>query len=238
MKTLSVAAFALVLLLAAPLYTQGPEPMVQHWDQTVQRRLSQCFIAESDEASNDWTAIAYALRNWLKVRQRRYPLLRFADVMNSVCSVHKLGSAQLSKRQLWIRSLDLPYGIAEDGEYLIRKPRGFPSASSWERKKDYWLKALAHAQSWYDRRYKDPCGGKAVLWGAPSNPNNKWYLKTDDPKLKDMKVVRLTCSDTLSNDYYRLMTRREREERTEAVESEGLAQGGSGPTRSGSCSDC
>lgn len=180
-----------------------------HWDQRTHLRLAQCFIAEADENPSDWTAIAYTLLNWLEVRQRRYPFLRFIDVINTTCSVHKLVASARSNRQQWIRQLGFP--VATGSNPVFRRPDNFPRSSSWKRKQRYWHKALLHAQRWHQGKLRNPCRN-AVIWGAPRDPNNKWHLPTDDPILKGRKVVRLACSDHLSNDYYRLMTKKERAE--------------------------
>ena len=204
-------ALLVVAIVLAIVHTARAAPnkvQTVHWSPEAHLRLSQCFIAESDEASDDWTAIAYTIKNWLGYRQRRWPLLRFIDVVKGVCSVHRMAAGRRSTRQRWIRRLSFPISVQP---FVYEKPRGFPRSSSWERKQRYWTKALRHAARWRNGKLSNPCRGRAISWGAPRDPNNKWHLRSDDPIIRGRPVVRLRCSDRLSNDYYRLMTRREKQ---------------------------
>lgn len=210
-KIFSWSALAALAFVAIPAGAKQHTPIVEHWNAETHLRLAQCFIAEADENLDDWTAIAYTLNEWLEVRRKRWPELRFVDVAKGVCSVHKLSPNKRTKRQRWIRDLGFPVAGTEPGSWSLEKPVDFPRTASWKRKQRYWLKALTHAQEWNRRQHRNPCKG-AVIWGAPRDPDDRWHLKTDDPILKGRKVVRLKCSDSLSNDYYRLMTRKEREE--------------------------
>lgn len=163
------------------------------------------MVAEAAESEQDHIAVAYSLKNWWELRKRKYPTLRYADVMRAYCSVHKLSLKRLSPRQLWIRQLGFP---TRDflGNVVVDKPEAFPSNASWKRTRRVWLETLQRAQDWYDGKLKDPCRGRAVHWGAPSDPSNRWYLESDVPS---EKLVRLKCSDRLENDYYRYKTRGE-----------------------------
>lgn len=200
--------FILVLLWAAAALApqakgDSAQPII--WNAETHLRLSQCFIAEADESVGDWTAVAFTMRNWLESRRKRYPELRYLDIVRTTCSVHKLSDSSRSRRQRWIRALDFP---GPDGAGA--RPKGFPRNASWKRKQRYWLKALHHAQRWRDGELRDPCGGRAVIWGAPRDKDNPWHLPSDDPLARGLEVVRLPCSDKLANDYYRPMTRREK----------------------------
>lgn len=210
------SATVCVIAAGATLSAQKNEPLVPNWTSDTHLKLAQCFVAEADEASKDWTAIAYAMRNWLHVRQRPMPHLRYVDITKSICSVHKLRRRSLSQRQIWIRGLSFPAGRDTAGELIFEKPEGFPARSSWIRKKKHWLAALMHADAWRQGRLKDPCKGKAVTWGAPIDPDNPHHLPQDNPFARGSRVVRLACSDKLANDFYRMMTMTERRALKEA----------------------
>lgn len=209
-KNILVWSAAACLVTASFNVAAQDESLVPHWTAETHLRLAQCFVAEADEAADDWTAIAYAMKNWLAVRHRVAPTLRYVDMAKTICSVHKIGRRGLTRRQQWIRGLSFPQGRDTAGELIFQKPESFPARASWKRKKGRWEAALMHADAWRQGRLQDPCKGKAVTWGAPRDPNNKWHLPEDDPIARGDRVVRLACSDQLSNDFYRLMTSGER----------------------------
>jgi hypothetical protein len=97
--------------------------------------------------------------------------------------------------------------VGEDGNPVFKRPASFPKKASWKRKKRIWMQTLQRAYNWHLGKYDDPCRGKAVHWGAPQDPNNRWYLPTDEPS---DNLVRLSCSDRLENDFYRYKTLKER----------------------------
>ena len=198
MRTLTLLFLLLSILWCVPSWAATDI----RWTPQTKLWLAQCMEAEAGESEQDHAAIAYAAENWLALRRKKYPSLRYADVLRAYCSVHKLSIGRLSPRQLWIRQLGLP---TRDilGNVVLEKPEAFPSKSSWERKRRIWLQTLQRAQDWYDGKLKDPCHGRAVHWGAPSNPDNWRYLPSDEPS---EKLVRLKCSDHLLNDYYRYKT--------------------------------
>lgn len=165
------------------------------------------MVAEADEGDTDHVAIAYTLKNWLELRQRVHPQLTYGDVIRGVCAVHSTSTP--SKRQLWIRQLDFPRP-GDDGNPIFTKPVDFPKKASWERKQKKWFQILQRAWRWSRGEYRDPCQGKSVVWGAPQDPNNMWYLASDVPS---ERVTRVQCRKLLKEDlenwYYRLKTRQE-----------------------------
>lgn len=205
---LALVMTLLFIALATAQLARSDSSMPIVWNMETHLRLAQCYIAEADEHHGDWTAVSYAMLNWRDVRRRVYPQMRYLDIVRSTCSVHRLSASRRSRRQRWIRNLGLP-DVLDDP---MPRPEGFPSGSSWKRKRRYWIKALKHADSWRRGELRDPCRGRAIIWGAPRDPDNPWHLKTDDPFLKGYQVVRLACSDELENDYYRAMTRKEKRE--------------------------
>lgn len=172
------------------------------WTPRTHLILGHCMIAEADESAEDHIAIAYAARNLWKVRQRRWPNMRYEDLLLSYCSVHKLSVKSLSKRQRWIRELGFPK-LDESGIPFFEKPENFPRKASWDRKRRIWREILRRAHDWHLGKYKDPCRGRAVHWGAPQDENSRWYLPSDEPS---EKLARLPCSDRLENDFYRYKT--------------------------------
>ena len=202
-KTLILCLFTLLLALwRTPI--QARETLVQ-WSPQTHWQLATCMIAEADESKVDHVAVAYAAKNWLQIRQRRHPELRYTDILRRYCSVHKLSLARLSPRQRWIRQLAFPTK-GEDGNPIFVKPADFPKRASWKRKERIWMETLQRAYDWHLGKHRDPCRGKAVHWGAPQDPNSRWYLPSDVPS---DKLVRLHCNDSLENWYYRYKTKEE-----------------------------
>lgn len=195
-------AAAIVVSVSTPV-ARSEQFLVPQWTPYTQRKTAHCMIAEADENQEDHIAIAYAAFNLWQFRKQRFPRMRYVDLLNAYCSVHKLSLARLSKRQRWIRQLDFPI-LAQDGEMAVVKPKDFPRKASWKRKRRIWIETLKLANQWNRGELKDPCNGQAVHWGAPSDPKNKWYLPSDVP---GKKLVRLRCSDNLLNDYYRFRTK-------------------------------
>lgn len=207
--TVTTLLMVILLILLVPTVGQGRNvtvPLIKTWTSRTHLFLSQCMVAEADESKLDHIAIAYASRNWWLLLTKKYPKLRYIDVISSYCSVHKLEPQRLSKRQRWIRQLDFPQRI--NGNLIFHKPTDFPDNASWDRKKQKWQETLQLAYDWNLGKYKDPCNGKAVHWGAPQDPKNKNYLPEDKPS---DKLMRLKCSDSLENDFYRFKTQSERE---------------------------
>jgi hypothetical protein len=69
--------------------------------------------------------------------------------------------------------------------------------------------ALHRAWNWAHGKYRDPCRGRAIVWGAPQDPNDKNYLASDEPS---ENVTRIYCHGDLENWYYRFKTKKEREQ--------------------------
>lgn len=204
MRITITSGFLLAVLFLVCFPIQAKESLVP-WSQSTHIKLSQCMIAEADESAEDHIAIAYAVKNWWQLRQKRYPTLRFTDVLNAYCSVHKLSTERLSQRQSWIRQLSFP--TKKENGFAYEKPSNFPDTASWERKKRIWAETLKRAQEWNDGKHKDPCKGEAIHWGAPQDPNSKWYLPSDEPS---ESLERVICDAPLENWYYKYKTKWEK----------------------------
>lgn len=206
---------SLIILLTVVNKSEASEiSKVKTWDSLTHLRLSQCFIAEATDSEADWSAIAHALHNWQQVRKRVHPHMRYVDVVTSVCSIHKLSNSKRSRRQKWIRGLSYPRVVGNS--LVFKKPAALPKHMDWESVKTIWIKALLHASKWNKGLIEDPCDGEAIVWGAPSNKRNRLYLKQDDPAYTGHKIVRLSCSNSLLNDFYRAMNKAERRRHAKA----------------------
>jgi len=177
--------------------------LVKQWTPYTLLQTARCMIAEADERKDDHVAVAYAAFNLWQFRKQRFPRMRYVDLINAYCSVHKLSPKKLNKRQRWIRELDFPT-LTDGNRVVVTKPKDFPAKASWKRKQRIWLETLRLAEQWNRGQLEDPCNGQAVHWGAPMDPENKWYMPSDTPS---EKLVRLKCSDRLQNDYYRFKTK-------------------------------
>jgi len=138
------------------------------------------MIAESGwEAERDHVAIAYVLaRRWHQA-VKRYPHLRFIDVIRRYCSgLGYMLRHEPTKRQLWVRALSL------DGF----KPRGWPANASWKKHRPLWRAALKRSDNWYRGKLRDPCRGLAWHFGG----------KMDLDRAERRQMVRLDCGDTKS----------------------------------------
>lgn len=198
-----MAIVLLVCLWVIPLPAESKKTLLNSWSTYTHLVLAQCMIAESDEGVKDHVAIAYAMKNWLELRRRVHPHLRYVDVARSYCSVHKLSLRGLSKRQTWIRQLGFPQDV--DGALVFAKPTDFPKTASWERKRKVWHQTLQRAWNWNQRKYRDPCRGKAIGWGAPQDPKSKWFLPSDVPS---DNLIRISCKG-VTNWFYRFKTKEE-----------------------------
>lgn len=194
--------FFVLLMFVGIFYERGhaDNETVIRWNSRTQLILAQCMLAEADESKDDHIAIAYAVRNWLKLVRRRYPMTRYTDLLRRYCSVHKLGFDRLSRRQRWIRQMSFPIK-GEGGEIHLNKPKTFPRTASWERKSQKWIEILQRAHEWRVGKYQDPCRGRAIMWGAPQDKDNRWYLPSDKPR---GRLVRVKCVGELENWYYRM----------------------------------
>lgn len=198
-----IMAVCLFLAWNLPVQSSSPQRLVK-WSPQVHWRLATCMIAEASESEADHVAIAYAVRNWLRLRQKKHPHLRYGDILGAYCSVHKLDVHRRSPRQLWISQLSFPQQL--DGTLFVEKPEDFPRKASWKRTRRVWLETLQRARDWSLGKLRDPCRGRAVHWGAPQDRDNRWYLPSDEPS---EKLERVQCVGSLENWYYRYKTREE-----------------------------
>jgi len=184
-----------IVLFLLPGKSLGKQvPLIEMWSPRTHLALAHCMMAEGPV--KDHAAIAYTARNWLRLRQRVHPYLRYEDVLRSYCSIHKPDHRARYLRPRWIRQLGFP---KSDGTF--DKPADFPKKKpNWKKIQRLWFATLQRAWNWNQGKYRDPCRGKAVIWGAPQDPNNIWYLPSDVPS---DKLIRLKCSDKLDNDFYR-----------------------------------
>lgn len=117
-------------------------------------------------------AVWYVLRNrWLQL-QKRWPHMRFLDVLRAYCA--GLGNTEPSKRQRWIRALSVE----------LIEPAGWPQYASWDQHAPLWASTLRRADRWaHNRAGPNPCPGATHFGG----------LRAGD--LPRGRMVRHECSE-------------------------------------------
>jgi len=190
----------LLMFVTCPVKTQGKTVLIETWTPQTHLALAHCMLAEGSK--RDHVAIAYAARNRWQLRRKMHPQIRYVDILRGYCSIHKVSHRKRHLRPRWIKQLGFP---KRDGTF--DKPEDFPRKKPrWSKIQRLWFETLQRAWNWNQGKYRDPCKGKAVFWGAPQDPNNIWYLPSDEPS---DKLKRLKCSDKLDNDFYRYKTKEE-----------------------------
>ena len=187
-----VVVFTVVLILVVYLFWvdtgsadarayRRPVP-VEQFDQRTHLWTARAMVAESGwTAGNDQIAVAYVFSRRWKAMARRWPRLRFVDVVLRYSKGVGAERREHSARQIWIRGLSP----------TMLQPEGWPAQhASWKRHKGYWARTLDRALLWSQGRLRDPCRGKAQYFGGDM----------DEPELT---LVPIECDD-VRNIYYRL----------------------------------
>lgn len=135
---------------------QRPIPAEQ-FDKRTHTWLARAMVAESGWlAQNDQIAVAYVFARRWKAMHKRWPHLRFVDVIFSYSAGIGASRREYTKRQTWIRSLSP----------TMAKPVGWPRAASWRRHRPLWSRAMDRADLWARGMVADPCRGKAEYFGG------------------------------------------------------------------------
>lgn len=118
-------------------------------------------------------AVLWVLRARFVQLRRRWPAMRFVDVVRAYCSGLGLNRAP-SPRQRWIRGLNL----------TASRPPGWPSNLNWDHYAPLWTETLEVAEAWAQNRTgRNPCPGASHFGG----------LRAGD--LPRGRMVRHDCSD-------------------------------------------
>lgn len=150
------------LLLTSSVQAQPPLPADQ-WDDEAKLWLARAVVAEAgwNETGTylDHKAIPWVLaRRWGSV-QRKFPGMRFVDMVRTYCSA--LGENDtFTRRQQWVRNLP---AVGDDTQ-----PEAWPRMYSWNRHLKYWRNVQQTVLSWGAGQVRDPSGGRAWHWGSPS----------------------------------------------------------------------
>ena len=172
--------FFIILVLSLPVSAKAPLP-----EEQLQKSdyvwLARSMVAEAGwESERDHIAIAYVLARQWRMQQKRWPKLRFRDLMFRY--VKGLGGhrREYTIRQRWIRSLSP----------AMTEPDHWPKRASWERHRPLWAATLVRVEQWAQGRLPDPCQGDAWHWGGTM----------DFPK---QRMIKIDCGET-KNTFYTL----------------------------------
>lgn len=135
--------------------------LINHWDAQTHVWTARAAVAEVGwHSGRSWTeakqhakeaeqiAVWFVLRARLIQMRKRWPKLRFLDVLKAYCAVGTRGV--LTPRQRWIRQLTL------DGT----QPPGWPRSASWPDHQPLWLETLDRAEIWAQSKSgNNPCPG-------------------------------------------------------------------------------
>jgi hypothetical protein len=172
----------LCLLFVSATVAAQPPLEADQWNPRTKVWLARAMVGEAGwTASRDHVGIAYVLAKRFERIRRRWPDIRFLDVVLAYAKALGDGRRSLTSRQRWIRSL----GGAE-------KPVGWPTRANWPRvHRPLWKKTLKRADDWFAGKLRDPCRGRAFNWGG--------YLDVDLAMRKRLNPV--DCGDTRNTFY-------------------------------------
>ena len=131
-----------------------PPLPAEQWDGEAHLWLSRAAVAEANwVAERDHILIAWTLTYRWRNAVKRWPALKFVDVIRSYCAGLGFGSPS-SPRQTWVRALP-----------SVFEP--WPSAvpSAYQR---HWHNVQARMLKWGDGAFRDPSKGRVRNWGSPS----------------------------------------------------------------------
>lgn len=137
--------------LTRPIPVEQFDPVTHVW-------TARAMVAESGWTSaNDQIAVVYVFSRRWKAMRKRWPDLRFRDVVFRYSAGIGAKRREYTPRQIWIRSL----------APSMERPAGWPiGKASWERHRPLWARTLDRARLWSQGRLRDPCRGKASYFGG------------------------------------------------------------------------
>lgn len=155
---------------------------VEQFDGRTHVWTARAMIAEGGwQSGNDHIAVAFVFSRRWKAMQKRWPDLRFLDVVFRYSKGLGANRREYKKRQIWIRALSPS----------MLQPAGWPAdKASWPKHKALWAKTLDRARLWSEGRLLDPCRGLAFHFGGDM----------DVPKAN---MIAIECNDT-ANTFYRV----------------------------------
>lgn len=152
--SMRIRIFTLLFFLSSSTaYAEPPLPAEQ-WNPRTHVWLARAAVAEADwKAEKDHTLIAWALTYRWRAMVKRWPTMRFVDVVRRYCA----GLGDLSdptRRQLWVRALP---GQVERSRW--------PAGLNWQYA-SRWRKILTHTDRWARGLVPDPSNGRVRHWGG------------------------------------------------------------------------
>lgn len=204
MRTLIAAT--LILIAVSTVEASRPSPLPsEQWNPATHVWLARGMVAEAGWlAEKDHIAIAFVLSRRWKTRIKKYPTIRFIDVIRAYCAGLEPALHSPTLRQRWLRSLS----------FDISEPNSWPRKASWKKHLPLWRKALQRSHDWYHGKYRDPCRGRAWHWGG--------YI---DPPKEGM--IPVECGET-RNTFYGLKQTRQGGSGDETEQEEGEEEGSEG----------
>jgi hypothetical protein len=175
----------LILFFSSTALAKPPLPPEQ-WTPRAHVWLARAVVAEADWlAKKDHTLIAWALTYRWRAIVRRWPTMRFVDVVRNYCA--GLGDLKRSPtpRQLWLRALPLQV-----------EREHWPKRLPW-RHAERWKKVLHHIHTWSKGRVRDPSKGRVRHWGGNLEIDNERAQKA----ISEGRWVELDLGDT-ANTFY------------------------------------
>jgi len=178
MKLLYLFIISLCFVISKPAIASSVVPEVE-WTPMTHLWTARVGVAEVGWVAGDhaWEkqleqrAVWYVLRTRWTQMKRRWPDLRFIDVVKAYCTS---GRFERTQRQKWLR------GLTFSGE----EPNGWPKKASWKKHSKYWMKTVDAADRWARRgAFRNPCPGASYFGGTRAG---------DVPK---GKMVRHECSE-------------------------------------------
>lgn len=175
-----LAVLVMIIMLATSSASAESLLPKEQWTPNAKLWLSRAMIAEAGwESTRDHIAIAYVLARRWRTMVKRFPRMRFVDVIRFYCSGLEPGNHSPTRRQVWLKGLT--FGVEE--------PDGWPSSrASWEKHLPLWRSTLTRAARWGSGVFRDPCSGRAWHWGGTM----------DLPK---ERMYRVDCGETLNTFY-------------------------------------
>lgn len=152
----------LVFVCAGPCVFQSRGDVVrpipkEQWDADTRLWTARAMVGEVDwDSEQDHAAIAWVLARRWKMASKRWPELRYVDVVRGYSKPIRGSIRRLTRRQRWVRALSI------DGA----RPAGWPRRLAWNRYAPKWRRVLRMADEWSLGLWPDPCRGKAWHWGG------------------------------------------------------------------------
>lgn len=156
----------------------------EQWTARAHLWLARAFVAEAGwTAERDHAAIAWTLKRRWERAVRRWPTIRFVDVVRAYCAGLGEWSPRVTRRQRWVR------GLSWGGD----RPPGWPLKASWGEHAGYWRAALDRAAAWQLGMVADPCRGKSWHWAGMLIESDR---ERADKAVREGRWRRVDCGHT------------------------------------------